>query len=315
MFNLNNYPDILTHVRLVSRVCRPNSAGWIECFCPYCDDATRKFNPKDGHFYLANKFTFAHCFRCGTKVGLDKYLTDTGYKNVEVINIIRQLSGFVYNTSKSKLSLRRQNIQTIDNTNMQLRDLYSTFRSQNPVYFKKFMDYIYMRCLDIDPRRFFLIPFVYQNSVQVRFLNYDGQLVTARNIDKTKGKYNIKGVKNFYYFQDITKIDEYDSIIVTEGAFDLINLSNFYLDFKESFFIAIGGNNYRGMVADLINSFLLIGKYKIKVVFDSGIKFLDRIIKSIQMKSNELNPQIVIEFYQPINSKDVSELMLLEQIS
>ena len=144
-------------------------------------------------------------------------------------------------------------------------------------------------------------------------MNYNGESISARNITG-KHRYQILGSRKYYYFQNIMNIDRYKNIVITEGTFDLINLYNYYYAFKDSFFVSIGGNNYKGIIVDLINSFLLVGKYNIRVVFDKGLKFQDRIISSIVNQSNILNPEMTFEFFLPTLSKDVSEIMMLEKL-
>ena len=58
----------------------------------------------------------------------------------------------------------------------------------------------------------------------------------------------------------------------------------------------------------------MIGSYKIKIVFDQGIKRIDQLTQSILNVTNTLNPQIEIQMFQPTHSKDVSELMILTRI-
>jgi len=64
----------------------------------------------------------------------------------------------------------------------------------------------------------------------------------------------------------------------------------------------------------LVNTFLLIGEYELKIVFDKGVKRIDQLKRNILTTTNILNPQIGIEMFEPILSKDVSEIMLLTQI-
>jgi len=312
MFDINNYPSIILHLKTISRRYHIHSSGWIECFCPYCDDGTRKLNPSHGHFYIGSNIAYCHCFRCGIKLGLYKFLIDTSFSDTSLIEQLKHLSGFVYN--KSKISgIKTHNtsrIQIFEKINNQ----YNWMKNNHPDQLQRYFTYLKSRCLDIDPFKFFLLPSYKNNNLQVQFLNYNGELITARNIDNAKVRYEIFGSQKYYYFQDLLNVDIYNSIIITEGAFDIINLYNYYYPFKDSFFICIGGNNYKGIVTDIINSLLLIGKYIIRIVLDRGLKFQTQIINSILNAVNILNPEIILEFYLPSLSKDVSELMLLVRI-
>jgi hypothetical protein len=48
----------------------------IQLFCPYCDDAYRKPNPKHGHLYIGKHNLLFICHRCQTKGTIFKLLAD-----------------------------------------------------------------------------------------------------------------------------------------------------------------------------------------------------------------------------------------------
>lgn len=317
MFTINDYPELLLHIKTIAgRIYQTNTSGWHGCFCPYCDDATRTINPRHGHFWIAPSFPYGHCFRCGVQVGLGQFLLDTKFTNQELIQRIRRISKFTYGTDSSRTtSFNRAKIRSIDVVMMNMKNEYINVRTNFPKQYIQYIEYIKERCLEINPINFLMQPRIINNDIAVMFLNYDGQRITTRSISNNKSRYyKEKGEKNFYYFQDISNIDEYDTITITEGAFDVINLYNYNYDFRDSFFIAIGDSNYKGLLESLINMFLLIGEYKIKIVFDRNIKRIDQLTQSILNITNVLNPQIEIQMFQPPYSKDVSELMLLTRI-
>jgi len=317
MFNIENFPEILMHLKSSSQIFKRNNRGWYEMFCPYCDDAVRKFSPKHGHFNISPNDPFAHCFRCGGIVGLYKLLIDTNFQNVELITYIQKISNITYSkTGTSKFNKIGQEKDKIINVKTKIIQQYEWLNNNHPDLFEHFKNYIYSRCLDINPIKFLMVPSLFYNNLQLKFLNYSGDIITTRNINSSSSKYIIdKGSKKYYYFQDVFDIDMYKNIIITEGAIDLVNLYNYYYPFKNSFFISIGGNNYNGAVIDIINSYLLIGRYSINIVFDYDIlKRVKKITNIILRNANKLNPEIDINFYYPLNSKDVSEIMLLDQI-
>lgn len=312
MFNIDMYPDVLLHLRGMSQRFHKHSSGWIEIFCPYCDDATRKFNPGHGHFHVAPNYPFGHCFRCGAQVGLDKLLRDTGFTNNEILEKLRRTSGFTYGKDKKIKSEKRFSLtQLRSNIDHEYTKFYDTY----PYRFNEFKSYIQKRCFEIDPTKFFLLPAVENETTGVRFLNHDGNLVTTRLINSEQ-RYMNPNVRRPYYFQDLENIDEYKSIVITEGAFDLINLYNFssHFDKDSSFFISIGGNQYKGVTTELISNYLMIGKYNVNVVFDQGLKNLDRLIKLTKLTANILNPDINLKFFLPSAAKDVSDCILLKQL-
>ena len=98
MFNIEQYDEIIIHLKSISSVFKKESSGWYSIFCPYCDDAVRKLNPKHGHFHLAPSYPYGHCFRCGIKVGLDKLLIDTKFQNVQIIKSLQARTGFIHNS-------------------------------------------------------------------------------------------------------------------------------------------------------------------------------------------------------------------------
>lgn len=321
MFNIVDYPEVIMHMKSqAGRAYDVNSAGWHGCFCPFCDDQTRKFNPSHGHFWVSSTFPYGHCFRCGTKVSLYAFLTTTGFANGAILERLKKLSKFSYSGDTSRAtSFDRYQVTPADQVLLKMQQTYSEVQKKYPNEYVKYKNYINSRCLEINPIRFLMAPQIYQKgnvrTINVSFTNFDGQLVTARSIDSAKSRYyKNSGQKQFYFFQDINYIDEYQEIVICEGAFDLINLYTYYPQFKNSFFIAIGDSNYKGLITNLVNTFLLIGEYDLRIVFDKGVKRLDQLKTNILNTTNILNPQINVEMYEPALSKDVSELMLLNQI-
>lgn len=307
MFDIKQYPEIILHVKQVSKICKPNTSGWYECFCPYCDDSTRKNNPRSGHFHLSPTFPFAHCFRCGTKVSLDKYLIDTGFKNLDILYSLKKFSLFTFSNKTNIIKY----ISEFD-IKHKIEEHYISFIKTYPKIFKEFRKYIYSRCLDINPIDFLITPIFLNNILQIQFFNRSGELSMTRNISLYKSRY-ISNSK-YYFFQNISDIDKFETIIITEGAFDLINLFRYSLLFKNSFFISIGGISYQTLITDIISNFLLIGKYTINIVFDNNIYNINKCIKTILYKGNILNPNIYFNFYKPILGKDVSEFISITQI-
>jgi len=308
MFDLKQFPEIILHVKSVSKICKPNTSGWIECFCPYCDDSTRKLNPQSGHFHLSPTFPFAHCFRCGIKVSLEKYLIDTKFSNSKVINELKKFPLFTFSSRSNIINFSSHiNIKDI------IYNQNIIFMEKYPDQFKQFKMYIYSRCLDINHVDYLLAPNIKSGILQIHFFNNSGELSTIRNLSG-KIRYYLINNKKYYFFQDISKIDSFEYITMCEGAFDLINLFNYNPLFKNSFFISIGGINYQNLVSDIISNFLLIGEYIINIVFDKNIYNISQRIKTIVNRSNILNPDIKFNFYTPVISKDVSEFMLLRKL-
>lgn len=313
MFRLEDYPEILQHLNGISRICKRESTGWYQIFCPFCDDATRKLNPDHGHFHVASTYPFGHCFRCGVRVGLDQLLEATNFPNNELINKIRRKGGVVYVNHKRTYTSYTERPKLY---NSMLSD-YDQFAKKYPIHFNQFKNYIYHRCLDVDPIDFFMVPVISKDQLHagVNFLNFDGVDVTTRFLSgKTRYKAGAKGV--LYYFQDIRNLDECSDIVFTEGAFDLINLYNYcpWFDKKSTFFVTFGGIYYKQNVINVVKNHLMIGDYRIHIIFDRGVKNMNKITYEINTNLDVLNPKLSTNYYLPLRSKDVSDCMLLTQI-
>lgn len=313
IYHLDNYPEILYHLKSISTICKRESSGWYSIFCPYCDDSVRKLNPRHGHFHISSTYPYCHCFRCGKRISLYQFLIDTRFTNQQIIESLKKGSDFIYDRSSKIKSDKKYEITELKS---KLISYYNWFSLTYPEQYKICIDYINKRCYEINPIKFFVMPSYENSQVGIRFLNYDGHIVTTRLINSNI-RYVNPNVKRLYYFQNFNQIDSYNNIVICEGAIDLINLYNYYTNFRklDSFYLSFGGNNYKKIITDLINTYLLIDKVTFHVVFDKGLKFMSRMQSSILYIVNELNPEINVQFYLPKLSKDVSECMLLDNIT
>lgn len=317
MFNIEQYPSVLLHFKSLSKIFKKNSSGWYELFCPYCDDATRKLNPTHGHFNLSPEAPFGHCFRCSIGVSLVKVLLDTGFKDQAIINELSKYGNITYNGSK-KVNVK--NINIADNINKnKLIDETIRFSQQHYNDYLIYLDYVKQRCFEINPIDFYLTPNYLFNYLTVQIRNYSYEIMTNRFInhkDPTK-RYFIPSTKPLYYFQNISNILDYNNIVICEGAFDLINLYNYspYFDNSNTFYIAIGGSNYKAAISSIVSNFLLIGDYNINIVFDSNVDNKEFISNNIKHYIGFLNPSINFNFFIPSMFKDVSDLCMLERLN
>lgn len=315
MFNIEQFPSILLHFKSISKIFKLNSAGWYEIFCPYCDDATRKINPTHGHFYLASDYPYGHCFRCGCGYNLIKILIDTGFKDNSILDELKKFGKIIYNSSKRT---KKKSFSKSEYLNSKLLDSVNNFCKNNINDYLIYQEYVYNRCFEINPLDFLLIPQYINNQLVVQILNSSGHIVTNRFINpiNPSKRYHVPNEKSYYYFQNIENIIECENIIFCEGAFDLINLYKYNPIFnnKNSFYISIGGSNYKGCIQDIVSQFLLIGKYNINVVFDSNVINIDKICNDIQYLLTLLNPELSFNFYKPVLFKDVSDLCNIERI-
>jgi hypothetical protein len=311
MFNFEQFPQIVNHLKSISSRYHKHTSGWIEIFCPWCNDAIRKSNPSHGHLYISPTAPFVNCFRCETKANLSKLLLDTGFQDFEILSYLKQTSNITYQTSKKLI--KNNSYLIVKN---EIIKQYEFFENNYPVQYNQFKEYIYYRCLDINPIDFFLAPTLINNLVAVQILNSDGVVTNTRLVTPFKSKRYIKPpTPSLYYFQNIDNIIDYTDIIFTEGAFDLINTFSFNNTFdKHSFHIAINDSNYKSALTLIINNFLTIGKYNINIIFDNGLQHMFDRIKRLKFTVNELNPQITLNYFLPTIGKDVSEVMLIKKI-
>lgn len=314
MFNIEDYPDIIFHLKSISNICSKENSGWYSIFCPYCDDATRKFNPRHGHFHISSSYTFCHCFRCGKRVSLYNLLVDTKFKNEEILSKIKAIGNFTYNHQKTILYEKQTEINKLYSN---LLKSYIWMQCNKPNELHIIKKYLEKRFLEINPIPFLIHPTLYNNKEPaIQFFNFSGYSVVTRLINNPSMRYINKNKNQLYYFQDILSIDEKQNIIITEGPIDLINAYNYCNIFNRdnSFYIAINGIHYKKSIIDIINNFLLIGKYNISIIFDQNVKNLNSIILTTKNACNELNPEIHLQCFKPIVSKDISECMNIEQI-
>jgi hypothetical protein len=305
MFCVKDFSPIMHHLQKYSRICRFNNQGWLEIFCPYCGDASRSTNPNHGHMFIAPDSPLAHCFKCESIVSLKQLLIDINFTDAETLHLLDQFSTLRYYSYKTIRVIKPDKQKEIKN---KIEKIYENFINNNPEQYKKYINYINYRLLDTDPIEFNIYPAVSNNHLVCQFENYYGEYVTSRVIDSSSVKY-LKTHKVYYYFQDILKINKFNSIVICEGIFDLINLYNFYPSLRHSFFISMNGSSYFNSINDIVSSYLLIGKKLINIIFDRNVPNKKQLKYSIIERCRILNPEIELRFYMPTKTKDVSELM------
>ncbi len=251
---------------------------------------------------------YFNCFRC-SEVGsvvklLDKY-------NIHNQEVNRQLSSLRH----SDISYSK--VQSIV-TGVDMRQLHSkimeTYSKTDKNIFQIFYNYMTRRCFGIDIVKYLASPTKQDGYVGCLFTNASNQFITTRLINHPNKRYANADHKPMYYFQDIRTMIDSEQIVMCEGVFDIINLSNHYYDFKDSFYVAINGNQYVSAIKTLIHSYLMIGGYTISIVFDMGLFREDQLIKNLIYTIQKLNPRIKLKIYKPTLSKDSSEFMNLQQI-
>ena len=292
-----------SQLKTKSRIYKRHNSGWVEIFCPFCGDAVRRSNPSHGHLYFNPEIGCFRCFRCDTSGSLIKVLNEYGISDPQLLTWLASKSSKTYLLGKKQIT---KHSNTINDRNLKSLEMN--------VDLEPFYQYIEQRFGVLDPIKYNIRPYINGGRcVGISFYNASDKLVTTRFFEGSI-RYNNPNIRYWYYFQPLKFISEYDNILITEGSIDAINSIRYTSYFRGCFAIAINGNNYSGDVEKLINHYLKIGKYTIHVILDNGLKFERRIIYNLN-KCMEYNPDISIKIYKPLNSKDISELMVIGEVS
>lgn len=298
MFTINNYTDIIHHLKAISSIYTDNG-NEIIIFCPFCDDATRSNNPSHGHCYISKTSPVFICFRCDASGNLRKLLEYTEFKDTKILN---NLSEF-----------RESNKKIIKNTYNNIITKYDyvlelcTFRTKYPKEFDIFIKYIQHRIGNVEISKFRITPSIHDNTICCNFYNYFNFNITTRFINNKTKRYKHHGSQ--YFFQK----PEFTNITICEGPFDIINM---YLYSKVSgFFIAMCGKKYIATVDNLIQSELLLSDdCSINIIFDRDVKNKQSILKTLDRTCKKYNDNINLKGYLPVISKDVGECVEIEDI-
>jgi hypothetical protein len=315
-YDISQYSDIKLFLNTISYIYKPVSNGsWLTILCPFCDDSTRKSGKiTHGHFYIARYYNYCHCFRCDYSNSFTRTLAKLGFPNVELLKFLSKNNTEKYTYVHNKLSINNPNISKEN-----LLEYYENFKQKFPDRFNNFLSYLNYRCLNIDPIDFLIKPIIQNEYTLCSFYNYNGELSTSRFINHPKFRYIIpKNSKPYYYFQNIYNIDECKNIVITEGAIDLINIFNYCNLFnnKNTFYISIGGKQFNKILKELISNYLLIGYYHFNIILDNdgNVNRFRKLINSCENNIYNLNTNCKISFYYPPNSKDFSDLNLLDKL-
>ena len=304
MFQLQLFPKIKSHLKTISTLYIPTSNNtWIQIFCPYCNDSTRKYNPKHGHCYIATTFPYFLCFRCNESGSLLKLLLDTGFTDTDTIQSLKSIS-----SCNIKYSYHKELFFNENNTSKVI-NIHEQFKAKWPDKYNQFLRYIYTRCLHINPIQYSLTPILYNNKLGVKFQNYNLESCGIRFINTTSNRYLYPENRHYYYFQDITNIINYHNIVISEGAFDLINLHHYNKQFnnRNTFFIAVGGSSFERCIKHILSNFLVIGNYNLHIIFDNNFEYFRKTIFKCNRIVKSLNHNVNLKFYKPIAGKDISD--------
>jgi hypothetical protein len=297
-----------------------------QVYCPFCDDAYRKPNPRWGHLYIAKDKPVFYCHRCNAKGHLikllqylefpdiDKYKYILGYRanslNIKTIDIIGT-GTFRENVSTEQIEIEIEIVNdqdTIQQIEQYLNRRTYLTRSDMERYLMKPVRDKTDRIGILFLARGFINR---QNTIpfQIRFINSN----------KLRYRKLISGGNFYYYLTNISSsassfLFQINHIIITEGPFDTINLFNFYESkYDKLLVISVSGSYYQKLLTKVLYYFPFVKSIDLFIDQDIDCYRLNRSImrdirftfsKIQQMKDREFT----LSIYKSATSKDYGNL-------
>lgn len=305
MFNLTNYPEIINFLQMNSSIYKKISNKEIQIHCPYCDDSMRKNATRHGHLYISTENPVFHCFRCDVSGSLGQLLNDLGFDNK---SIIKEISKNIKLEFKKETKIIHKPYSDIY---YKIKEKNEKYKSGDPENFRIFEEYVFKRLGNyIDYNKFLLTPGKVENQLTVDFFNTNGSLVTSRIIrDDYKKRYvRDENSTEKYFFQE-PDFEQYQTINISEGIFDILNVLKYSDRFNEfeTFSVALLSKRFVGYLFELCATNLVYGNYSINLFFDKDDKNSTQTLKRCKTIANRINSNIVVNGLLPTVSKDVGE--------
>jgi len=273
----------------------------LQLFCPFCDDAYRKKNPKWGHLYIGKENLLFYCHRCGEKGHLIKLLS---YLNINP-NRYFSKEQIVLNQTVKKVETGDKNLSSVS-----LSQIFNFYREKDK--FKTEIEYVEQRT-GINPNFFILYGITVLEKQKIHFFtksNKTVNLVLFRNLNpKFKLRYK-KISKNDFWLKTAARWSEIEKIIIAEGVFDVINIFR-QINFKNSFYVASLGNYYQKTFEKYFFKFPFVKEFHFFLDNDINEKKLFFRLKTIIEKFHQNNFFISkkkIIFYKNPRFKDFGEI-------
>jgi len=284
---------ILQHLQSISTLLKQVRSHEYQLFCPYCNDAHRKPNPRHGHLYVlidtdTHTYLF-HCFRCDASGHLTKLLLDTGFTDQEVLQVLKKKGKFTVST------------RLVYPTEKRFKTNYSVFRQA--------IQYFYQRTGVHQYWYFGVQPIGRQELYALNFFNSLGIHVCTREIKKRRfHKYG-----SYYFFQEPHEIIS-RSIVICEGPFDAINAKLYH--FRDNFVLAaLGKASFISCFEWVLQTFYCYLKpgTTVKYVLDSDVKRWKHLIRYTQQLFDTYNIEGHVEIYRS-EKDDIADYGLLERL-
>ncbi len=317
MFDIDKIQPIINHLQSISSYFKP-TGNEIIIYCPYCDDATRINASNHGHLYISKAFPVFNCFRCSTSGTLIRLLVETDFKDEEVLKYLASFIKYKFLPDHYIKIKRKTKVEDISkmilNTNLQ-------FEKENKQKFEIYKTYLKSRLGSVDFLNFLISPGLFYNKLTCDFINFDQELIVQRLIEKlvvkdTEIKHHLnKTSSGLYYFQE-KNFDKYNEIVLAEGAFDIISLYLYSMEFKNCLFISVSGKKYLSTVEKLIIEDLLIGEYQFHLVFDNDVLDYKKqnFVYNCKNLAQKLNENISVKGWSPVLKKDTGDFPAVQQI-
>lgn len=321
MFDIHDFPSVITHLKSISFVYSERS-GEINLLCPYCNDATRKARSsiKHGHLNINMSYPVFYCFRCTASGTLTKLLLDTGFEDKEIISQLNSFTKFKF----SKDYYSKKNIKDVDfsvKLKKKILEENLNFYKNNYNEYMIYYNYLISRLGNVFIDNFLLSPVFLNNNLAVRFINSEGEIITNRFINNnSKLRYLIPKITSGEYYWQEKDFSKYKNIVMTEGSFDALSAFLYCPNFSPSntFYIGMNGKKYISTMLHFIYEYLLIGKYEINFIFDKDVANAKNILSKGKYIANNYNTNIKVKGWKSVDitqeMKDVTDFSLLTQL-
>ena len=306
------------------------NASEYQVFCPFCDDAYRKPNPRHGHLYISKEKPVFFCHRCNAKGHIIKLLEYLEFPAIDKIKKLYSFNGLTSKYSNNKRALKFNDFR--DKEQQLIIDIEKlksfSFDINNSIvlnYIKRRTGVNNIQLLQL----LNIIPISNKINKQpaILFLSnhiYNSKHIIPYQIRLIHQKKYIKLVKNtnHKYFHLIdpaiihnnnkagNRLLRTEQIILSEGIFDTVNI---YLhiykitDDIKKLFITITGAYYQTMIIKLIEYFPLLKQIDIYLDADINVNRLIKMIK-YSIKYNNIRNNITINFYKNLFAKDFGDI-------
>jgi len=315
-FKIDKFPQIHYHLKNISKNMFVDKGSHYMMFCPFCNDATRKPNPSHGHLYLSKEIPVYFCHRCDSAGSILKLLIETNFDDLDTIN---QLKSYVkYNFIKDHLYQKpKHKTNYYDTINFVKNKIFNL----EPQELEKFNEYLKLRLGTINYSKFLIYPNYLKpykklsyGLLSVCFNNRENDFIEGRFINPINNIRYQRNDKAIYYFQN-WDFENINNIVISEGAFDLLNVYIYTNYFKNGFYLAMSGKRYLSILEKILYQELLFKSCQINLIFDNDNKYIESTLWKCKTLVKTINTNIDIIGWVPYHTfKDTGQYPILVQV-